>query len=744
MVAAVHKTWMRWRVVVSLALLLILLALYSARAIDRNLDDLRHLSSEELPLFDGILELRTALVNVESSVYEFYLTTEDAPFEQRYRSQIAIIEHSVSDIQAKLGESEALENIAVVSEEIKAKATEFQDVMTREQIDWDLARDVLSEVAPLTGRAIRESEALAAWVRERVEDQTEVYSRRMRNSVYLVLFLNALAFVAAIGLFLAHLSRLRAVREQKRLASFPSSNPYPVMSLGPAGELRYANAAASAACNSDNVLDILPSNIADELDQGAQYREWEYERDGRWFMISMGWLEEHREYHVYISETTERKKAESQLEYLAYHDPVTGLSNRQSFLRYIDEHQSKRALAVAILDLGIQNTVAAIAGVKVAEEVAALQGERLSKVFEQDTRLLRGQLSSLGGGLFGIAFYESDIDLNALFLLLNEAVSRPLDAQGFEFYLGLNMGVVESSHTRQLSSDEILRRADGALSEAIRDAGRMLVVYQTEIEARAQQRIEMERGLRQALENEEFELFYQPKIDLQSGRVAGAEALLRWRHPEKGFVSPAEFIPVAEESGQILEIGRWVLNRAAEDVEMWNTGQRELVSVAVNISAKQLLHTDLGAVVLAAAERNDIPVNWMELEITETAALSDFDKALERLEQLTRLGIQLSLDDFGTGYSSLSYLQRLPVKTLKIDRSFVQALRPGSKDESLVEAIINMARQLSLYVVAEGVETEEQLQMLKDWRCQSVQGFLLARPMPLDDFIEFKQQFTLP
>jgi EAL domain-containing protein (putative c-di-GMP-specific phosphodiesterase class I) len=247
-------------------------------------------------------------------------------------------------------------------------------------------------------------------------------------------------------------------------------------------------------------------------------------------------------------------------------------------------------------------------------------------------------------------------------------------------------------------------------------------------------RLDLENLLRAAIADEQFELYFQPKVQASSFRLVGAEALLRWHHPERGNIAPADFIPIAEETGLIIPLGQWVLNEACRQVSVWSKSVVETVPVSVNISSHQFRDSGLVADVLDAIATAGIRAQDLELEITESVLLQDVEKTLIELKALKEAGVSLSIDDFGTGYSSLSYLKRFPIDTIKIDRSFVKDLHQDTDDAAICAAILAMSKQLGLTVVAEGVETREQLEFLRRNKCDYIQGYICSKPMPADDF----------
>ncbi|MGB7519562.1 MAG: EAL domain-containing protein, partial [Spirulinaceae cyanobacterium] len=253
-----------------------------------------------------------------------------------------------------------------------------------------------------------------------------------------------------------------------------------------------------------------------------------------------------------------------------------------------------------------------------------------------------------------------------------------------------------------------------------------------EINTRSQRQLQLEGSLYTALENSEFEIHYQPQVELKTGKIVGAEALLRWHHPELGSISPTEFIPIAEETGWIIPIGEWVLKKACQQLQKW-TEEVGSFRVAVNLSARQFSQESLRETIAQILQQTDIKPEFLELEITESLLMQDIDNAIITLRELRKLGITISIDDFGTGYSSLGYLKQFPFNNLKIDRCFVRNINLDDKDIAITKAIINMAHNLNLKVIAEGVETQEELDFLREHKCDEIQGYFFSRPVPAQE-----------
>jgi EAL domain-containing protein (putative c-di-GMP-specific phosphodiesterase class I) len=284
------------------------------------------------------------------------------------------------------------------------------------------------------------------------------------------------------------------------------------------------------------------------------------------------------------------------------------------------------------------------------------------------------------------------------------------------------------------TSEALLMNADSAMYRAKAAGRNNCKFFSDTMKIRSMHRVNLENDLRQAIDEEHFELYYQPKVDTSSGVIVGAEALLRWKHVERGWISPADFIPIAEETGLILPLGRWVLQEACRQLAEWQHSQLGQMPVSVNISSQQMYSDDLVAIVKSAVSDSGIGAEMLELEITESLLMRDIEATIDALNDLKKFGVDLSVDDFGTGYSSLSYLKRFPIDMLKIDRSFVRDLHHDSEDAAICAAIIAMGHNLGLKVIAEGVELEEQLAYLRDHDCDQIQGFLFSKPLPAGEF----------
>jgi EAL domain-containing protein (putative c-di-GMP-specific phosphodiesterase class I) len=319
-----------------------------------------------------------------------------------------------------------------------------------------------------------------------------------------------------------------------------------------------------------------------------------------------------------------------------------------------------------------------------------------------------------------------------------KALTPPFTCAGHQFVVTPSIGIALYPQDGQ-TGEELLMNADSAMYRAKNVGRNNFKFYSETMRTKSLHRLDLENLLRTAINEDQFELYFQPKIDANSCRLVGAEALMRWNHPDRGAIAPGDFIPIAEETGLILPIGQWVLREACKQVKVWETSAVGSVPVSVNISSHQFRDSGLIKDVFEAMTSAGIDAGLLELEITESVLLQDVDKTLVELRALKEAGISLSIDDFGTGYSSLSYLKRFPIDTIKIDRSFVKDLHKDADDAAICAAILAMSTQLGLNVVAEGVETMEQLEFLRSHGCHHIQGYVCSRPLSATQFFAMLQ-----
>jgi diguanylate cyclase (GGDEF)-like protein/PAS domain S-box-containing protein len=432
-------------------------------------------------------------------------------------------------------------------------------------------------------------------------------------------------------------------------------------------------------------------------------------------------------YLVAVVDITERRKAEARIVYMAHHDGLTNLPNRELYQdrlkQALEQGQvENKRIAVLCVDLDLFKNVNDSFGHPMGDRLLRLVADRLRSQLRGNNLVAR-----LGGDEFAVIL-ASDVSPNEASdyaARLIKILSACYDIDGIEVVVGASIGIALSPGDGT-TSEELMRNADMALYRAKSDGGGVHRFFEREMDRQAQKRRDMELDLRRAFANGEFELHYQPLVDIAADRISGFESLLRWRHPEKGMISPADFIPVAEDIGLIVALGEWVLREACSEAVKWPTE----VKVAVNLSPVQFRSRNLVQVVISALAHSGLSPRRLELEITESLFLAETEANLAILHQLRELGVSISMDDFGTGYSSLSYLRSFPFDKIKIDRSFVKDLAQRPDCVAIVRAISGLGRSLNITTTAEGVETVDQLDWLRAEGCNEVQGFLFSAAKP--------------
>lgn len=470
---------------------------------------------------------------------------------------------------------------------------------------------------------------------------------------------------------------------------------------------------------------------------------WDKHKTGRvypkWMSISAVRDEQGRVVnYVSISrDITERNEAERNIHFLAYYDVLTGLPNRTLLRDRLGQmiavsHRDNLPFALLFLDLDRFKYINDSMGHSVGDRLLQSVALRIQECLREGDTVAR-----LGGDEFIVLLRESD-EAAAVVVAkkLLQSLSAAYDLDGLTISTRASIGIsIYPDHSQD--ADTLIRNADMAMYHAKEQGRDNYQFFTPEMNFRVDKLFSMEKDLRVALEQGQFELVYQPQADLTTGAICGVEALVRWQHPEKGYVSPADFIPIAEETGQIVEIGEWVLRAACAQRAAWLEDGMGGFSMAVNLSMRQLRQPALGELVKKVLAESGLEPRYLELEITEGIMMGDNQAGMRFLDEMHAVGVQLSIDDFGTGYSSLNYLKKLPVDKLKIDQSFTRDIETDESDAAIIRSIISLGHRLNLRVIAEGVETQEQLDFLRIRGSDEIQGYFYARPMPAAEIVEF-------
>ncbi|WP_460133859.1 sensor domain-containing protein [Pseudomonas sp. S1_E04] len=622
-------------------------------------------------------------------------------------------------------------------------------------------------------RALGDAEALTK-LRDEVQTQLFLFDclradgRKVPIELRLVLVWDEHgAFEGILGVGRDISQQRRAEKDLRMAATVFEHSTSAILITDPAGYIVQANEAFSRVSGYavSDVLDQLPNLLTVDEQQEAhlryvlkqlhQHSTWEGEvwlrrRNGEhypaWVGITAVFDDEGdlASYVCFFSDISERKASEQRIHRLAYYDALTHLPNRTLFQDRLhtalqSAERQKSWVVLMFLDLDrfkpINDSLGHAAGDRMLKEMAT---RLLGCVAEDDT------VARMGGDEFTLLLQprvNREMALNRAIHVAEQILAslvRPFVLEGREFFVTASIGIALSPQDGNELS-QLMKNADTAMYHAKERGKNNFQFYQADMNASALERLELESDLRHALDQNEFVLYYQPQFSGDGKRLTGAEALLRWRHPRRGLVPPGDFIPVLEELGLVVDVGDWVLSEACRQLKTWHQNKVRVPKVSVNISARQFSDGQLGTRIATILKDTGLPPACLELELTESILMREVNEAMHILDSLKNLGLSIAVDDFGTGYSSLNYLKQFPIDVLKIDRTFVDGLPSGEQDAQIARAIIAMAHSLNLAVIAEGVETHEQLDFLREHGCDEVQGYLFGRPMPAN---RFEAQFS--
>ncbi|MEA1988072.1 MAG: EAL domain-containing protein [Pseudomonadota bacterium] len=436
-------------------------------------------------------------------------------------------------------------------------------------------------------------------------------------------------------------------------------------------------------------------------------------------------------------------KAELLIQYQTQHDSLTELPNRASFTQTLNDfllnQSSKRLSAVIIFDIDRFKQVNGNLGQEQGDNLLISLAQRLNRITREEDNCAR-----LGSDEFAVLIrnVQDQHELNLLLNRFTHDLNAPFMINNKELFISYSMGI--SVHPDDAKTTEkLIKHANIARLKSKSLGGNQFIFYRPEMNENAQDMLSLENDLRRALKNNEIEVFYQPQVNTQTLDPTGAEALVRWRHPTRGIVSPVVFIPLAESTGMIIEIGQYVLETAVKDAEKWHALGYHQMHIGINLSSRQFTQSNLMELVQNVTSKSKLPPHYIDLEITESLAMSNAETNINILKGLKAIGVSLSIDDFGTGYSSLAYLHSFPIDTIKIDRSFVLNL-DTKEGRAIAKTILAMAESLKLEVVAEGIELDEQVDFFKDKHCDIFQGYKFGKPMPKNDFLDWLKAYNKP
>lgn len=554
--------------------------------------------------------------------------------------------------------------------------------------------------------------------------------------------------VGGFGIIRDITEQMLAKENLQRLATFPEQNPNPILEIDRNGTVTYANLAVFKTFRDFKTAKNNHPILAGVLDIAARLRasgEAVFTREiviGHHIyeqQISLS-IENYLSFHLYLNDITRRKNAEDKIQRQAHYDSLTGLPNRILFIDRLNlalaatkRHPQK--VGVLFLDLDRFKQVDDALGHTVGDALLQKVAKRLESAIRDGDTVAR-----LGGDEFAILLVNIDRveDVIGIAQKILDLFLSPIQLKGHELYITSSIGISIAPEDGK-DSERLFRNADTAMYRAKEQGRNRYQFFVPEMNLKVQERLSLETAMRVMLHDNQLILYYQPLVDLQTGRVIGMEALMRWRHPQWGLISPAQFIPLAEETGLIIPMGEAMLKMACMQIKRWHEDGFPNLHCAVNVSARQFQRNDLLQTIENALKESRLTPSCLDIELTESIFQSS-ESTVASIRNLRTKGVDISIDDFGTGYSSLSYLRRFSVNRLKIDSSFVQDIATDPDDRIIVKTIINLAHNLRLKVIAEGVETREQLDFLREQGCDEMQGYLFSPPLPVEQATELLHQ----
>lgn len=692
----------------------------------------RNLVSVALPKLDLIKQLRASITEHERLLYEYYATTtRDDLWPQIQQTEQGLAKQLLAINEGFAGHVMSLPKLYG---DIKALQSALDINLSSPTTDWDQAR---ADLALLT-QAGKSAEDILVTLTHEIEQQAQQQAQNTQQQIedivdLVIVYTTVIVFIALIMGYFTQVN-IRRTAKRKALAKFPERNPNPVMNLNWQGNIQFANPAsykllAITHPGSTALTDLLPNDFYHNLQRWQANHEsivnFEATIGQCQCQFSLSLLRDLESCHLYIEDVTERKQALAQLEFQALHDIHTGLPNRRKFEADLSHHiHLKTPCSLLFMSIDRFKFITSSQGYHAGDGILLNVGKRLtdiSKTLGCEVKCYR-----LEGNTFCLIVMHDDIsEVTHVIRDIQNAMDNALYVNQHSYFLSLSMGYChypQDGHT----TEGLVSNGHAALNHA-RVLGNNVEAYNPTLHASEQTWLPIERGMRQALDKQQFVMFYQAKVNATTGNITGAEALIRWFKEDGDMVSPATFIPVAEQTGLIIQIGHWVIEQGFMQTKSFHESGQQ-IQVAINISARQFQYRHFLEQLQALINKTGVNPKHVELEITESLIMENAEHSIGIMKKLKKMGFALAIDDFGTGYSSLSYLKQFPIDSLKIDQAFVRNLEQDEDDKNIVAAIIALAQHLNLKTIAEGVETHEQWQILKNMKCDYIQGYYFSKP----------------
>ncbi len=712
--------------------------------------------NERLAELKDLRTLREDQIATERLLFEYFAEQD----RERYLGHYYAIQHRIaqviSNLNRRLPQHPDIARIDQLQNESHQLAQRLDQALSHTPVDWEQTRNLLSQIRDRHGQSTPLLDQLEAQLTQQANASLQATHKHTgANTTFALLFALLIVLVTLTAGVAAR--RLLTERiERRRLSAFAERNPDPILSVTLQGQLLSLNPAAERLARDLGVapepVNLIP-NLTQQLGamlmaQKSDY-DWDFALGRRHLTARAVMLADLKQVQVHLRDITAAIRAEAELRHRATHDLLTVLPNRHQFdldgQGLIQAHPD-RPLTLGLLNLSRFHQVTAQVGFQAGDTIIQTTAQRLSRALNplsHPDRLIT--LYRFGGTRFALLI-QGEVD-DATLSAIADAIEAGFDAPIYadnapaSFHLEFDQGYARYPE-HAANCQELLRCADAAVRVAARSPNRNFIPFDPDMREEENRMIALENELREAIQKHQFQLYFQPQQRLNDDDLTGAEALLRWQHPQRGLLAPSDFIPLAEQTGLIVSIGEWVLTQACIQARQWMDQGHNLV-ISVNLSARQLQHPNFVDTVSEILRVTGAPPQRVELELTESMLMTDLDRAHDTLCQLKALGLQLAIDDFGTGYSSLAYLKRLPVDTLKIDRSFVANLPDDPQDSAIIRAVLELAHHLGLKVVAEGVENQAQHDWLQKAGCNVLQGFWYSRPLAYSDWANMVDSLSL-
>lgn len=704
------------------------------------------LTQKQIPALMLARELAANLNEQERILYEYYATTQSRLYTNDYVELQQRLKSQLADLM-QLSGNIAMAEMAQELQQITVISAQLHQNLSQTAIDWDLAREQLSALSLVRRQLLPQLDQLSELVeKDMSQGHQQTLSQLSATSSSVAVFSVGLLLVSLLmGRYAANYIRLSVANA--RLAMFPQRNPNPVLSLSADCHVVYHNPATTRlllelGLSEDPHL-LFPATLYDEFvqikKQHPPIKVFQQQVQQRHLRYEVHWLSDIDAYDIHVQDLTQQIQAELELTHHAYHHELSGLPNRQQFFADVAElMKADLIFSVALIEFSHYARLLSHYGLDGMADIVKLTSQTLQQDIAdwQQQQSLRPVLYQISDASFAVLITAANAHpaAQSLAQVLIKSTERSSAVNG-QLLVPLQIGVTEYPRCSKQPED-LLLHAQIALNQTV--SGVTFFDHQTG--ARHQRQLMLNDRLSKAIENHELELYFQPQMFVEGRMFSGAETLIRWKLDGQ-FISPAEFIPLAEQSGFILPLGDWILETAIEKAASMQ--QQGELRIAVNISARQFMQADFVERVVSLTRKYRLPAHCLELEITESMVMENEQAGLAVLKALKGHGYCLAIDDFGTGYSSLAYLKNFPVDKLKIDQSFIRSMPQDHKDQAIVLSLCQLAKNFGMSVIAEGVETPEQLMLLGQYQCDAIQGYWYSKPLPEHEFRQFFSRRTL-